>query len=242
MAFAQLTYFSQALGKQNSANVILPDPAVKGPYHCLLLLHGLSDDHSIWMRRTSIERYVDGLPLVIVMPDGGRGFYSNATDGFRYYDAIAEELPEVIKHHFKVDGHWSAAGLSMGGYGALRLGLQRPDFFKAVVSLSGALSFGHFQYREDDFGKEFRRVIGPVTPGGPCDLLKLATDAKSHPAIQFNCGTEDFLFESNKWFHQALLDLKIQHEYSEFPGDHNWEYWDEHIQSGLKFVRKHLNF
>ena len=79
MAFATINYFSRSLKKASSFNVVFPDdPNVPQPWSVFYLLHGLSDDHTIWMRRTSIERYVDGLPLVVVMPDGGRGWYTNA--------------------------------------------------------------------------------------------------------------------------------------------------------------------
>ena len=84
MAFATINYFSRSLGKASSFNVVFPDePEVPRPWSVFYLLHGLSDDHTIWMRRTSIERYVAGLPLVVVMPDGGRGWYTNAVDGVR---------------------------------------------------------------------------------------------------------------------------------------------------------------
>ena len=79
MAFATINYFSRSLQKASSFNVVFPDdPAIRRPWAVFYLLHGLSDDHTIWMRRTSIERYVEGLPLVVVMPDGGRGWYTNA--------------------------------------------------------------------------------------------------------------------------------------------------------------------
>src|SRR4051794_30498007 len=83
MAFATLHYHSRSLQKASALNVIFPDePEVARPWAALYLLHGLSDDYSIWARRTSIERYVSGLLLVVVMPDGGRGWYSNAVEGF----------------------------------------------------------------------------------------------------------------------------------------------------------------
>jgi putative tributyrin esterase len=82
MAYCELHYFSKSLGMQTAANVILPEGEHEGPFAVFYLLHGLSDDHTIWMRRTSIERYVQNLPLIVVMPNGGRGFYTDAVQGF----------------------------------------------------------------------------------------------------------------------------------------------------------------
>src|SRR4051812_40906425 len=100
MPFCELRYFSDALRMQTAADVLLPDKRFAPPYHVMFLLHGLSDDHTIWMRRTSIERYVQDLPLIVVMPNGGRGFYCDAVEGFKYNTAIAYELPELIRNYF----------------------------------------------------------------------------------------------------------------------------------------------
>ena len=84
MAFATINYHSRSLQKASSFNIVFPDdPKIPRPWSVYYLLHGLSDDHTIWMRRTSIERYVAGLPLVVVMPDGGRGWYTNAVEGYK---------------------------------------------------------------------------------------------------------------------------------------------------------------
>ena len=244
MSLSEVRFFSQALQKSTSAFVIHPDSSVPRPYHCMLLLHGLSDDQSIWQRRTSIERYVSGKPIIVVMPDGGRGFYVDALQGYQYLQAIAYELPEIIQHHYTVDGKWCTAGLSMGGYGALRVALERPEMFRSAVSHSGAVIIGRYypsskagaeNERQDSFLKEFLPVFGEVEPGGPNDLVALAQKASPLPALRFDCGTEDFLLESNRTLDKELTELGIKHEYEEFPGEHTWEYWDEHIQEAISF-------
>lgn len=96
MALCTLHYFSEALQKQTAAQVILPQQTAPPPWPVLYLLHGLGDDHTIWLRRTSIERYVIGLPLIVVMPDGGRGFYADAEQGFACETAIARDLVDYI--------------------------------------------------------------------------------------------------------------------------------------------------
>ncbi len=248
MAFCELRYYSDALGKQAAANVILPDTGA-GPFPVLYLLHGLSDDYTIWLRRTSVERYVQNLPLIVVMPDGGRGFYSDAEQGYAYKTALAEELVDRIDRTFptKADRTGRAvAGLSMGGYGALRFALAYPERFCAAVSLSGAVGWGHGGTNRDGkpYAAEWRRIFGDTPDGGPCDLYALAQKAKNVatlPALRVDCGVDDFLIEANREFHTYLDSIGVPHEYDEFPGRHDWAYWDEHIGDALRFLSPYLD-
>lgn len=251
MAFCELTYFSRALGKQTSANVILPEgedgPRAKPPFAVFYLLHGLSDDHTMWMRRSSIERYVEGLPLIVVMPDGGRGFYVNAEQGFAYETAIADDLVRYIDRVFPTRaerGGRAIGGLSMGGYGALRLALGRPDLFCSANSHSGAVAFGHKTVGRDNNPQsaEFVRILGENPVGGKNDLFAIAQkmDKSKLPALRIDCGVDDFLIEDNRNFHSHLVTHNVRHEYEEFPGAHTWAYWDQHVQGAIAFHRKQL--
>lgn len=247
MAHLQLHYPNAALGMQAGVDVILPDPGAKGPFSVMYLLHGLSDDHSVWMRRSAIERHVGGLPLIVVMPDGGRGFYSDAGVGFAYETAIARDLINYIDEMFYTRAERAGrciGGLSMGGYGALKFALRFPHMFCSAHSHSGAVDFGHNDQRwaDTDRAAEFARIIGPKPKGGHYDLYALAKkiDKKLLPALRIDCGVDDFLIEQNREFHQYLLNQKIDHEYEEFPGEHSWEYWDTHIQEAIAFHVRHL--
>ena len=103
MAFARINYRSHSLEKASSVSVVFPDePAIPRPWSVFYLLHGLSDDDTIWMRRTSIERYVEGLPLMVVMPDGGRGWYTNADIGYAYEDDLLKDVVGLIDRTFPV--------------------------------------------------------------------------------------------------------------------------------------------
>jgi putative tributyrin esterase len=244
MACCELKYFSKALQKATAATVLLPEGGQTGPFAVLYLLHGLSDDQTAWARWTSIERYVRGLPLIVVMPDSGRGFYCDAEQGFAYETAIMRDLIGYIDTMFQTkatrEGR-ALAGLSMGGYGAAKLALKFPEMFCGAVSLSGAMGFAHRAFSlssEEPWQREFARVIGENSIGGPNDLYALASalDAAQRPALRIDCGTEDFLIADNRAFHAFLTEAGFPHEYVENPGAHDWSYWDKHIQAAITFL------
>jgi S-formylglutathione hydrolase FrmB len=239
MAFVQLHWFSQILRKQTTTWILLPDTGT-GPFAVYYLLHGLSDDHTSWMRHTRINDYAAALPLIVVMPDGARSYYTNHSSGPQWAIHIAEELPAYIERNFPAQTTRQGrciGGLSMGGYGAMRLALGYPDRYISANSHSGALmgpspKFGTLSV------DEHRQIIGSVYDGSEHDLATLAKRASigpSFPKLRIDCGVEDFRLEDNRQFHQALQVLNIQHEYQEFRGNHNWDYWDVHIREALAF-------
>lgn len=245
MAFGQIHFFSPALGKAVSAAVILPEMSDHpGPFPVFYLLHGLSDDHTIWMRRTSLERHVNSLPLMVVMPDGGRSFYCDAVEGPAHEKSLMQDVIGYVDRTFRTiparEGR-VIGGLSMGGYGALKLALKYPDRFCSVVSHSGALGIAHEPF-PPDLEPELTRLFGSHPQGGPEDVFALAArlDPAQRPAIRFDCGKEDFLLQQNRDFHEHLVRLGIPHEYEEFPGGHSWDYWDLHVQEAIAFHARAL--
>src|SRR5262249_49269309 len=177
MAFATINYHSPSLQKASSFNIVFPEgPEIRRPWSVFYLLHGLSDDHTIWMRRTSIERYAAGLPLVVVMPDGGRGFYTNAIAGFAYEDDLLKDVIGLVDSTFPVKAERSGraiGGLSMGGFGAVKLGLKHPELFASVNSHSGALGFLRTTPGKPPLSAEFERIFGKSPSGGPEDPFAL---------------------------------------------------------------------
>ncbi len=246
MAFATINYFSKALTKASSFNIVFPeDPAITKPWAAYYLLHGLSDDHTIWMRRTSIERYVAGLPLVVVMPDGGRGWYTNALMGDAHEDDLVKDIVGFVDRTFPVKAERSGraiGGLSMGGFGAVKVGLKHHEMFASINSHSGALGFARSVAKGKASSPEFTRIFGEKPQDGPEDpygiLQKL--DHGRIPAMRIDCGTEDFLIDQNREFHLHLEKLEISHEYQEFPGGHDWGYWDLHVREAITFHVKNL--
>lgn len=221
-----------------AATVIVPE-TIPGPFPVFYLLHGLSDDHSAWVRKTSIERYAEDYPFIIVMPDGGCGYYTDAPDGEAHETAIVRDLIPVVDRLFRTDARREGrviGGLSMGGYGAFKLALRYPELFCSAVShsCSRALTWTHEPLPPEP---RFTRVFGLNPGGGPHDLFAVTEriDRRLLPALRLDCGAGDALLGGNRRFHEHLTALGIPHEYAEFPGGHNWTYWDRRIQEALRF-------
>jgi S-formylglutathione hydrolase FrmB len=244
MALFHAHFVSQSLQLSCSADVILPDcrKDPKRPLATLWLLHGLSDDHTIWQRRTSIERYAAAYRLAVVMPAVDRSFYSNMHYGNKYWTYVSEELPERMRQYFPLSAKRSenfAAGLSMGGFGAFKLALNLPERFAAAASLSGALDLtGLWAKRERG---DLLAAIDPKGPKGTGnDLLhmasKLARSRKPRPRLFQWCGTEDFLYQDNLRFRDHARKSGLAVTYTEGPGGHTWDMWDAQIQKVLAWL------
>lgn len=244
MSLFHTCFHSDALGLQCAANVILPDrPPTGRDLPCLWLLHGLSDDHTVWQRRTSIERYASAYPLAIVMPAVHRSFYADMEAGYRYWTFISEELPQLMRTYFRLSAHREdnfVAGLSMGGYGAFKLALNLPDRYAAAASLSGVMDICARWYM-DKRAADMQLVFGPAGPqGGNGDLFHVArqrmAEGQPLPKLFQCCGTEDFLYPDNLRFHDFARDIGLPVQYHESAGAHTWSYWDARIQDVLKWL------
>ncbi len=255
MAFFQMNYHSDAVGMGVTVNVVLPESAktligmtangADGAYKTLYLLHGLSDDHSIWERRTSIERYAADRGIAVVMPTVGRSWYTDTAYGPKYLTFVAEELPSVCRGFFrgmsdKREDNF-VAGLSMGGYGAVKAALTYPAAFGAFASLSGALDIAH---RNGPLSEEWKGIFGyglrdhSELIDTKHNLFRLAADfAKtgySFPKAYLWCGTEDHLIGDNRRFRDHLASLGYAFTYEESEGNHSWKWWDLHVQDALR--------
>ncbi|MBO5221916.1 MAG: esterase family protein [Clostridia bacterium] len=253
MAFLELHYHSDALGIGVTVNVILPEKAktligmnAEGGdnYKTLYLFHGLSDDQSIWMRRTSIERYAADYGIAVVMPSVNRSWYTDTVYKAKYFTFVTEELPRVCRSYFRGMSDKRedtlVAGLSMGGYGAVKCALRCPEKYGYCASLSGAMDIALRAERlmeEGVFGAEFLDESSQRRK--ECDLFMLAKENKEKclpfPKLYQWCGTEDRLLDENRRYHALLEQLEIPHKYEESEGNHSWKWWDLHIQDALRY-------
>jgi len=256
MALIHCDFFSEALGISTSMYVILPQKSYKqnkshqpsqstafdDKYPTLYLLHGQSDDHTIWLRRTSIERYVANLNLAVVMPAVNRSFYTDMAQGAAYWTFVNEELPEIVQSLFPLSAQREdtfVAGLSMGGYGAFKMALRSPERFAAGASLSGAPDIVRIAMNGSS---EHRAIFGEPesVKGSDNDLFHLAERVAASngpkPLLYQCCGTEDFLYEDNRRFLEHCQKLPLDLTYEEEPGTHEWGYWDRKIQRVLEWL------
>jgi S-formylglutathione hydrolase FrmB len=253
MALLHVNFFSNVLGLSVAMDVILPQPAPGAQRRqqklpVLWLLHGLSDDHTIWQRRTSIERYVEPLKLAVVMPAVDRSFYTDMAHGNHYWTYISEELPALARSFFPLSARREdnfVAGLSMGGYGAFKLALRHPTRYAAAASLSGAL--GNFAddaaaSADPAWAAELSRIFGDLSKfaGSANDIYALATRAArlkmDLPRLFQCCGTEDFLYADNLRFKAHAEALGLPLTYEDGPGEHVWAFWDVMIQRVLAWL------
>ena len=246
---------SELMGRKMNYGVILPanyQTEHGRRYPVLYLLHGLTGHFENWLKRTSVADAVKDLDMIIVTPEGENGWYTDnhLKEGVKYESYIIKELiPEIGKKYRVLEGRESRwiAGLSMGGYGAIKFGLKYPDTFSVVGSFSGAL--GAATITEKSFpgaiGKSIDEIFGP--PDGVIrnandlfDIIRRARPEKikAYPFIYLDCGTEDFLFQSNREFAALLTEKKVAHEFRELPGGHTWKYWDQQVKEFIQSVAR----
>ncbi|MBF8969845.1 alpha/beta hydrolase family protein [Streptococcus sp. NLN76] len=247
MALLHFQYKSEVLSMSVAVNLLYPDTALYNTeiedIPALYLLHGMSGDENTWLRRTSIERYVRNTNLIVVFPDTHDGWYTNTPYGYDYFDAIALELPQVlaklIPKMTRKREKTFVAGLSMGGYGAMKLALQT-NRFSYAASLSGSLDFQDLESLVDDFrGRTYwQGVFGHQVfdQEHPANLLTWLEEADRKTKLFIWCGEQDFLFPANQRTKQILEKAGFDLRYSSSPGKHEWYYWDQQIQEVLKWL------
>lgn len=259
MALFSVNYGSDVMNKYMGMNVILPegDGGIKdqdGNYAVIYLLHGYTDDYSRWCRLTAIERYANELGIAVVMPDGGKSFYADMVHGDPYFTYITEEVPAYVQKWLPITkdpSHTYVAGLSMGGYGAMKMAFTYPERYKAVGTFSGVLAMAEMANAilpEDAEPWLIRTEIdlplalGDVTKiaGSNNDVFWLAKEAKAAgqilPKIYLSCGTEDFIYGHTTFFASHLKGLKIPFEYHEEPAVHEWGFWDREVKRFLEWA------
>lgn len=246
---------SKLMARKMPYNVILPQTyneksAENRRFGVLYLLHGLTGSYENWATRTKLSEYAKAYDLIIVMPEGENGWYTdspvNPNDKYETY--ITDELiPEIDKKYRpKSDrSNRMIAGLSMGGYGALKFGIKYPERFSFAGSFSGALSIPTdgwtFDFVRPSIKTAFGEANSPTVKSN--DIYALIKDmpeakVKELPYFYFDCGTEDFLIKPNRDFAALLLTKKIPYEYRELPGKHDWKYWDAQVQEFLRIAAR----
>lgn len=199
---------SRALDRVSTYTALVPDVGTP-PFAVLYQLHGMSDDHRAWLYKSRLLHHLEGLPLVVVMPSGENSYWVDAFERL-----VVEDVTAHVARTFRVrDGRAAIGGLSMGGYGAIRLGLKYPDRFASIFAHSSRLPVSG-----DDYDVE---------------VLAERADRATLPALAFDCGVDDHLIDDSRRFHARLEALGVPHRYREHAGAHTWDYWDTHVVEAL---------
>jgi len=239
-----VTVKSNALHKRVDATIYIPEQAKqKKSIPVVVLLHGLYGSHWAWCltagAHLSLQRLIDQEsigPYVLVTPsDGlwgdGSAYVQHTSEN--YEEWISSELPGLIKQEIDCVDESSSfyiGGLSMGGWGAMWVGLRHPDVYKAISAHSSITNINQMkQFVEEDWSKWIAsHEIHSIE-----DLI--LNQKNKDQAFRFDCGTEDDLLPANRALHKTLVDAGIPHTYEEFSGAHEWPYWEEHVIDSYRF-------
>lgn len=260
MALIQVNFTSSALMRMVPVQVILPvemlsekETAGERPlFPTLYLLHGVTGNYTDWVSRTNIQRWAEAKKLAVVMPSGDNGFYVDRPESCNYYgEFIGRELVVTMRNMFPLSlrrEETFIAGLSMGGYGAVRNGLKYHDMYSHIAGLSTATVVDGIDKRTNDTPYYLHRrdfaesIFGDLSKVEDSDknprwlAEKLAAEKVDLPKIYLACGTDDSLLEGNRKLRDDLRSAGADVTYEEGPGGHEWNFWDAYIRRVLDWL------
>ncbi|MGB4590373.1 MAG: alpha/beta hydrolase family protein [Clostridiaceae bacterium] len=218
------------------------------PYKVLYLLHGKNGDANAFFDFTNVIAYAEKYGIITISTSVRNSFYTNMVYGEKYFDYLSIEVPETINSmlNLKIDPlHTYILGYSMGGFGALKMGLTYPDRFRGIASLSGSLRSMAENKRkiEDEDRRDLYLAFGDCegSTAKENDIFQLLEKAMENegkiPEIYLYCGRNDGLLEVNRTYHEYLEEKGISHIYVEDDGKHEFERWDEQIREYIKIIQ-----
>lgn len=223
----------------------------------LYLLHGLFGRFNNWITNTKLTTYAEDFPFIIICAEGGDSWYVDNSEVKNHFfeSYLTEELILDVEKKFRVRANRNSravAGLSMGGYGAFKLALRRPEMFCFAASTSGAFHAAEISDNQTSgewkdlqasilqaFGSENQKIREQN------DLFQLANNFPSEqiselPYFYFDCGADDSFLPVNLRLAEIFRRRKIPHEFHKFHGAHDWNYWNIQIQRILQAVKTNL--
>ncbi|MFA9463948.1 MAG: alpha/beta hydrolase [Velocimicrobium sp.] len=262
MALFQVEFYSKELSKIVGFNMVLPNdilPVMKGENNCykrnmktLYLLHGYSGSNKDWLLGSLVQEMSLKYNLAIVMPSGDNSFYLDGKGtGRSYCQYVGKELVEYLRGTFGFSDKKEdtfIGGYSMGGFGAIHTGLTFPDTFGKIVALSSALIIHKIENKKEDFKDEvadyfyYSSIFGDLSmleksKNNPEYLIyKMKEKNQAIPSIYMSCGTEDILIEENRAFHKFLQKERVEVEYVENKGMHEWSFWNQCLEPSIEWL------
>jgi len=262
MAFFQIDFFSKALARTTSFNIILQNDfplemaegneCYKRETKTLYLLHGYSGSRMDWVLGSYVQDMAAKYNLAIVMPSGDNSFYLDGKGtGRAYCKYVGKELVEYVSNTFGLSGKKEdiyIGGYSMGGFGAIHTGLTYPETFGKIFALSSALIIHNIENIKEDFRDGvadydyYSSIFGDLSALDKSEnnpeylICKMKENQQNIPFIYMACGTEDFLIQENRAFHKFLLEETVDVQYVESPGAHNWTFWNQNLEPAIQWL------
>ncbi|MBR0373733.1 MAG: acetylesterase [Mogibacterium sp.] len=252
MALLQVNFMSQALFRTVPMNVILPADRFDADtdrylnekdhkYKTLYLLHGLLGNYTDWVSQTRIQKWAEEKNLAVVMPSGDNSFYLNSRTPWNDYGTfIGQELVEITRRMFPLSEKREdtfIAGLSMGGFGAIRNGIVYSENFSHVAGLSAAVHIFEDISEEANIGLFDNMAAAAKTDRNPWVAVdEMLSEQRRVPKVYLACGTKDDLLESNLAFRDYLQEKGIEVTWDEEDCGHEWDFWDRQIKKVLDWL------
>ncbi len=238
--------YSNTMFKNVKCVVVTPTAYTNGAerYPVVYLLHGYSGNYKNWVNQVpGMQKMADDNNMMIVCPDGAfdSWYFDSPVDLTRRFETnVALEIPDYIDSKYRTIKNRNAraiTGLSMGGHGGLYLGFRHADRFGAVGSMSGALDISYITK-----GYGMSKVLGDTIANASyykdwAVINVIDKYPKDSVDIIIDCGTEDYLIETNRRVHQKLLTMKVPHDYTERPGKHDWPYWANAVRYQMLYFK-----
>ena len=248
MAYFHGSVYSENLGMATNVHAIIPQDGRKNKV--LYLLHGICEDASAWPRYSRIECHAIERGWTVIMPDGARSFYLDMAYGANYFSYVTDELPGICANIFGIKHKREEtfiAGLSMGGYGAMKCALSRPDVYGGGASFSGSLNMG--KRLNQDNARWKKETCATYGEGGQFadgdnifELIKKVGGLRpeERPRILLTCGASDGFLQESLTAAELLTQYGFVFKYMEWDGGHEWGFWDKSAQYAMDFFEGKL--
>jgi putative tributyrin esterase len=245
-----VTFRSAALDRDIQYRVIFPANMTAGEkLQAVYLLHGGGGGFRDWSNYSDAARFAEG-GLILVMPEGDSSYFTNAVDRpqDRYEDYIVTDLISDVESRFPVAtgrSNRAIVGVSMGGFGAVKLALRHPDVFAFAGGLSPAIDVPSrpFSVKRMSQWRRFRAIFGPwegqVQRDNDPFVLARSVDPGRTPYFFLSCGEQEGLLAPNREFAAELGQRHFQYEFHTAPGDHNWNQWNERLPGLFQSLSEH---
>ncbi len=247
--------FSTKLGMETSITIVTPNRFEVGhSYQVAYLLHGLCGRSGDWAEYTMLPVFANDYNVVFIMPEVARSFYADMKYGLDYFSYVTEELPVICQSVFNLSARredTAVIGASMGGYGALKCALSKPEQYGFCCAFSSPCLFLKEDFQRVGGGEEFKKSYGPqlykdfqavfgenLEWNPKNDLLNLATRIKAleiKPRIYATCGMEDSLHDDNLRFRNDMKELGFDFTYEDWHGNHDWYFFNEALKRAIEF-------